>query len=143
MRKSPIQPSADKMREYTIQHFKNIIECIKSGYFTFIAHLDYCTIFNYGTDEIFNDLKHEIIETLIKTKTPFELNTSGYDRVNHPHPCPWMLELLAKDNTVPILISDDAHDPSRIGKYFKEAETLLSNLNYTNRFTLDMLKKHF
>ena len=141
MRKKETLPSEDLLHEYTIEHFKNIVECIKSGYFTFIAHPDYCTIFGYGTNERYNDLKLEIIETLIKTKTPFELNTSGYDRVNNPHPHPWMLEILAKDNTVPILISDDAHDPSRIGKYFDKAEELLKNLKYTNRFTLDMLKK--
>lgn len=142
MRKNPNPPSKEDMHQYTIEHFKNIIECIKSGYFTFIAHLDYCTIFNYGTDECYDELKHEIIETLIKTKTPLELNTSGYDRVDNPHPHPWMLDILAKDNTVPILISDDAHDPTRIGKYFEKAEYLLSELKYTNRFTLDMLKKH-
>ena len=142
MRKHPNPPSKEDMHQYTIEHFKNIIECIKSGYFTFIAHLDYCTIFNYGTDECYDELKHEIIETLIKTKTPLELNTSGYDRVDNPHPHPWMLDILAKDNTVPILISDDAHDPTRIGKYFEKAEYLLSELKYTNRFTLDMLKKH-
>ncbi len=143
MKKLEKQPSPEDLHDYTINHFKNIIECIKSGYFTFIAHLDYCTIFNYGADERYNDLKHEIIETLIKTKTPFELNTSGYDRVNVPHPHPWMLDILAKDNTVPIIISDDAHDPSRIGKYFDKAENLLKELNYTNRFTLDMLKTKF
>lgn len=142
MHKNPNPPSKEDMHQYTIEHFKNIIECIKSGYFTFIAHLDYCTIFNYGTDNCYDELKHEITETLIKTKTPLELNTSGYDRVDNPHPHPWILDILAKDNTVPILISDDAHDPSRIGKYFKEAEELLSSLSYTNRFTLDMLKKH-
>ena len=143
MKQKQTLPTPEEMHEYTTQHFKNIIECIKSGYFTFIAHIDYCTIFNYGTDKRYNDLKYEIVETLIKTKTPLELNTSGYDRINTPHPNPWMLEILAKDNTVPIIISDDAHDPSRIGKYFQEAEQLLSNLNYTNRFTLNMLKKKF
>lgn len=143
LKKIPNRPDEETIHQYTINHYKNIIECIKSGYFTFIAHLDYCTIFNLGADERYDEYKHEIIETLIKTRTPIELNTSGYDRIDKPHPSPWMLETLAKSNLVPILISDDAHDPTRIGKYFDKAESLLAKLNYTNRFTLDMLKTKF
>jgi histidinol phosphatase-like PHP family hydrolase len=39
------------------------------------------------------------------------------------------------------VISDDAHYKEHIGRHFDEAEKLLKELNYTNRFTLDMLKK--
>ncbi|MBR5154477.1 MAG: histidinol-phosphatase HisJ family protein [Alphaproteobacteria bacterium] len=143
LKKIPNRPNDEDIHLYTINHFKNIIECIKSGYFTFIAHLDYCTIFNLGNDSRYDVYKQEIIEILEKTKTPIEINTSGYDRINRPHPAPWIIEELSKSNLVPILISDDAHRPESIGQHFEEAEKLLKNLNYTNRFNLNMLKKAF
>jgi histidinol-phosphatase (PHP family) len=132
----------ETLRKLTITHFKNIVNTIKSGYFTFISHLDYCTIFNLGEDESYDEYKYEILEALKTTHTPFEINTSGYDRINRPHPAPWMIKEMAKDGgLVPVLISDDSHYIEHIGRHFDKAEKLLQDLNYTNRFTLDMLKK--
>lgn len=143
LKKIPNRPDDETLHLYTINHYKNITECIKSGYFTFIAHLDYCTIFNLGNDSRYDSYKQDIIDALKETKTPLELNTSGYDRINRPHPEPWILKELAKTNSVPILISDDAHRPESLTQHFNEAEDLLKSLNYTNRFSLDMLKKNF
>ena len=136
------KPDEETMRKLTINHFKNIVAAIKSGYFSFIAHLDYCTIFGLGEDESYDEYKYEILDALKKTHTPFEINTGGYNRIGRPHPHPWMIKEMAKDGgIVPIVISDDAHFTERLGQHFDEAEQLLSDLNYTNRFTLDMLKK--
>lgn len=134
------QPSPEILDEWIINHFDNIVNCIKSGYYTFLAHLDYCSIFNLGTETKFDEYKYKIIDTLKEYKFPFEINTSGYRRINNPHPAPWIIQELAKDNTVPVLISDDAHCPEHIGYKFNETEKLLKDLNYTNRFMLDMLK---
>ena len=82
------------------------------------------------------------MEALAKTHTPFEINTSGYDRINRPHPDIWMIKEMSKNGgVVPTLISDDAHYTEKLGRYFEQTEQLLKDLNYTNRFTLDMLKK--
>jgi histidinol phosphatase-like PHP family hydrolase len=54
-----------------------------------------------------------------------------------------MIAELAKTNDVPVLLSDDAHFPERLGQHFDEAEDLLKSLNYTNRFTLSQLHKPF
>lgn len=140
-----LNPQLDNetLHHYTINHFNNIIECIKSGYFNFIAHIDYCTIKGIGEHPLYDEYKYKIIETLNSTKTPIELNTSGYNRINRPHPDTWILKELAKSNSVPILISDDAHYKEEIGQHFNKADNLLQSLNYTNRFTLDMLKRKF
>lgn len=127
---------AETLKAYTINHFKSIVAGIKSGYFSFIAHIDYCSIFGLGEGEEFDEYKYQIIEALKETKTPFEINTSGYNRIGRPHPAPKMIEELAKDGTVPVLISDDAHEPDALGQHFDQAEELLRNLNYTNRFEL-------
>lgn len=130
------QLDAETLKLYTINHFKSIVSGIKSGYFTFMAHLDYCRIFGLGEGAEFDEYKYQIIDALKETKTPVELNTSGYNRIDCPHPAPWILAELAKDGSVPLLISDDAHAPEALGQHFDEAEELLQRLNYTNRFEL-------
>ena len=87
-------------------------------------------------------LSIQILEALKETHTPFEINTSGYDRINRPHPDVWMIKEMAKNGgAVPVLISDDAHYTEKLGRHFEQAEQLLQELNYTNRFTPDMLKR--
>ena len=137
--KTPLE--AEQEKEYVKNYFANIAEAIKSGYYSFMAHLDYCTIFGLGESPEYDEDKYKIIEALRETKLPFEINTSGYNRINRPHPAPWIIEELAKTGDVPVLISDDAHDPTQLGQHFEKAEALLQKYNYKPRFTLDMLKK--
>ena len=129
----------EQIDHYTINYYKNTASLIRSGYFSFIAHMDYCTIFNLGEDSRFEPYKIAIIDALKETKTPLEINTSGFNRINRPHPDPKYIKLL--DNSIPLLISDDAHSIDRLGNHFEKTEDLLKSYNYTNRFTLDMLKK--
>lgn len=131
----PAGITPDDMDELLKNYWLNIIECIKSGYFDFIAHIDYCTIFNLCVEEKWHDLKWQVIETLDKYHQPFELNTSGYDRINIPHPHPWMLKELAKRN-VPLVLSDDAHCIEHLGRHFAQAEEYLQSINYTSRWKL-------
>lgn len=129
-------PDAEMLKLYTINHFKNIATAIRSGYFKFIAHFDYCTIFGLGEGEEYDEYKFEIIEALRETKTAYEINTSGYDRLGRPHPAPYLIKELAKNGGVPVLLSDDSHEPAHLGRHFEEAEQLLSEMNYTNRFKI-------
>ena len=80
-----------------------------------------------------DEYKWRIIEALEKHKQPFELNTSGYNRIDMQHPATWMLEELSKRG-VPVIISDDAHDVSMLGQHFERAEKLLADIGYTSRF---------
>lgn len=129
----PSGTTAEDMDELIKNYWLNVIESAQSGYFAFIAHLDYCAIFNLGVEPKWDDYKWRLIEALAKAKQPFELNTSGFERIKSPHPAPWMLKEL-KERNVPVVISDDAHSTTMLGRYFNEAEDLLSSLNYTNRW---------
>lgn len=136
------QPDAETLHQLLVEHYKNIVTAIKSGYFSFIAHLDYTTRLGLGEEPIYDEYKYAILDALKETNTPFELNTNGYEHLNHPYPHPRFIKEMAKDGgLVPIVISDDAHFTERLGQHFDKAELLLKDLNYTNRFTLDMLKK--
>lgn len=139
LKKLPVQPDTETLKLLTINHLKNIEAAIRSGYFRFMAHLDYCTIFDLGIDKEYDDYKWRIIEAIKETKTPFEINTSGYDRIQRPHPAPWMIEELVKNNDIPVICSDDAHAPEQLGRHFAEAEDLLHSLGCTNRLTPEML----
>lgn len=121
--------------ELLANYWQNIIDCIKSGYFNFIAHLDVCKIHGLGGEEKWNDWKWKVIEALSEYKQPYELNTSGWTKIEEQHPYLWMIEELNKRN-VPVIISDDAHRVNHIGQHFAQAEELLANINYKNRYKL-------
>lgn len=117
-------------------YWQNVSAAAESGYFDFIAHPDVYKIFpRFATLDEDKD-KWSFIETLARLKQPFELNTSGWFKCGEQHPYTWMLKELQKRD-VPVVISDDAHDVCQLGKYYEEAENLLSSLNYTNRWKLE------
>lgn len=135
MKWSNIQVDDETLKDGIKNYWLNVIESIKSGYFDFIAHLDVIKIFGLGLEPEWDEYKWMVIEALDKTKHPFELNTSGWTKAGEQHPHTWMLKELAKRD-VPIVINDDAHSVDLLGRYFAEAENLLTELNYTNRWKL-------
>ena len=90
-------------------------------------------MFGYCLGAEWDDYKLETIETLAKYKQPYELNTSGWTKGNEQHPHTWMIEELNKRN-VPVIISDDAHSVEMLAQHFDKAESLLKEMNYTNRY---------
>lgn len=130
--------SQDLINSYMINYWENTIESIRSGYFDFIAHIDYCTIFNLCIAPLWDEYKWRVIEALAEHDQAYELNTSGYRRLGRPHPDTWMIEELNHRN-IPIIISDDAHSTNYICSDFDKAETYLAAIKYTNRWNLKNL----
>lgn len=130
-----ISPSTTNSEKENLikNYWENIIQCINSGYFDFIAHIDYCDIFNLCSEKKWQPYKDRVIEALIDKKQAYELNTSGYRRLGRPHPNIEIIKVLAKEN-VPIVLSDDAHSTEYIGAYFEDAEQLLQELGYNKRW---------
>jgi len=136
------QPDAETLHHSIVEYYKNTIAAIKSGYFSFVAHLDYTTRLGLGEEPCYDEYKYAVLEALKENNLPFELNTKGYDQIDRPYPHPKFIKEMAKNGgLVPIVISDDAHFKEHLGQNFDKAEQLLKELNYTNRFTLNMLKK--
>ena len=77
-------------------YWKNVIEAVKSGCFTFIAHPDYCCQFNLATEKEWDSYKQEFIEALQKTKTPCEINTKSIRTTGNPSPSWNMIEEMIK-----------------------------------------------
>lgn len=116
-------------------HWKNIISSVKSGYFTFMAHIDQIRDKGFCISSEWDELKIELIETLAKYKTPYELSTKGLRKGNDFYPSRWFVEQLCQ-RQVPVLISDDAHTIQDLGDNFALAESLLDSLKYPVRFHL-------
>ena len=125
--------SEEEKNELIRNYWKNVELCIKSGYFKFIAHPDYCCQFNLATTPEWNDIKYRVIDAFSSTKTPCEINTGGIARIGRPFPDWWIIEELIK-NEVPLLISDDAHDVKDTGRHFSEVEAKLKELGCKKRF---------
>ena len=123
-------------------YWRNVIREINSGYFDFIAHFDYCTLFNLCCDEEWNELKLEIVENIASQGIACEINTTGLRVKNEtipalgrPFPDWWLVKELIKRN-VSLLISDDAHRIEDTGFGFSEIEKKLTELGCKNRFYL-------
>lgn len=125
--------SDEDKKEMAKIYWKNIELCIKSGYFNFIAHPDYCCQFNIATTSEWDDLKYKVIEALYSTKTACEINTKGITNIGRPFPDWWIIKELIKKE-VPLLISDDAHDIKSVGRYFFEIEEKLKEFGCKKRF---------
>lgn len=126
---------AETINNGLANHWKNIIACINSGYFDFIAHLDQVCAKGFCLDSKWDEYKWQVIESLAKTNTAYELSTKGLRKFKQFMPSKWFVDALNKLN-VPVLISDDAHHIEHIGENFELAESLLSSLNYKSRFKL-------
>lgn len=131
----PALPQRAEYQELLRSYWQNIVRCIESGYFDFIAHIDYADIFNLYDAPEWDEYRWQVIETLDKCKQPYELNTSGFNRIGRQHPATWMLEELNKRD-IPVVISDDAHGVEMIGQHFEKAEQLLADIGYKKRFKL-------
>ncbi len=127
----PIKDESTK--EYLRNHWQNIIDCITSGYFTFIAHFDLASNLGLCTESEWDEWKWKVIEAFKQTKTPFEINTNGIRRCGIPSPDWWIVKELVSAG-VPTLISDDAHNTNCLGQYFAEAESKLAELGCKKRF---------
>ena len=125
----------NEINEYVKNYWKNVIESIKSGCFNFIAHADYCCQFGLAAGDGWDDYKHELVETLYKTKTACEINTKCMRTTGTPSPT-WNLidEMIKKE--IPLLISDDAHRIEDAGALFEEVEEKLSKKGCKKRFCL-------
>jgi len=111
------------------QYWNNVAKAAATGLFTWMAHLDLPKKVGLGFGDEYEAFEKKAIKAIAKSKTAIEINTSFYrDYCYEPYPSNRILKM-ARDNNVPVLISDDAHDAKSIGRHFDEAEQLIRDLN--------------
>ena len=126
-------PKDEITKECLRNYWQNIIDCINSGYFAFIAHFDLAANLGICTESEWDEWKWKVIEAFKQTKTPFEVNTNGIRRCGIPSP-DWRIVKELVRAGVPTLISDDAHNVGCLGQYFAEAESKLAEFGCKKRF---------
>lgn len=131
----PSATTDEQMREYLRSYWDNVKGAVESGYFDFMAHLDYCTLFELSSTPDWDDVKWDLIETMASRRQAFEINTGGIAKIGRPFP-EWRIcdELVKRE--VPVVVSCDSHDVSQIGRHFAEVEDYLAEKGCKHRFKL-------
>ena len=127
--------SESKIKELFHNHFSNIRKAIESDEFSFLAHIDFARWSGVIGEYDFAEEIKGIVTALKEHNMPTEINTKGKNSIGSFYPARWIIEELVK-NDIPLVISDDAHSVSQLGQYFDEAESLLSQLHATKRWSL-------
>lgn len=106
-------------------YWKNIALAAESGLFDWMAHLDLPKKVGLGREEKWAEFENRAVESIAKSKTAIEINTSFYrSHCYEPYPSNRILGM-AKNHDVPVLISDDAHIVDNLGRHFGEATQLI------------------
>ena len=106
-------------------------ECIRSGWFHFVAHPDLPKKFGYRPAGDLKRFYAPAVEALAETGVAFEINTAGLRKeCRELYPTLEFLRLAHAAN-VPILINSDAHAPGELGAGFAEAAALAAEAGYT------------
>ena len=122
--------SPSEQHEMLKIYWDKVYRAIKSGMFTFIAHLDLPLRLNLGTESAWKKHEQNVVHALSDTKTPVEINTALYNKgpKKHPHPSPRVMDMIYNAN-VPVILSDDAHSTNQIGRYFDKAKEYVEQHN--------------
>ena len=119
--------------------FEKIIKELSPDYIIgtthFIRNKDESKMYNLCIDQKWVDVKHKLIDVIAANNIAVEINTGGTARIGRPFPEKWIIEELIKKD-VPLLISDDSHEISHLGRHFQETECLLKELKCKKRFSL-------
>jgi histidinol-phosphatase (PHP family) len=137
---NPLQSSFALKEGYqVILYAKSVVEAIKTGYFSLIAHPD---LFMCGYDRFDRfaiEASHLICEAAKTYDVPLEFNANGYRRgiiktsegERYPYPVNAFWEI-AKSYGCKVMLSSDAHAPNKlIDAETKKAEEVLKSLKIT------------
>ena len=112
-------------------------ECIRSGFFDFVAHPDLPKKFGITPGGDLRRFYEPAVAALAETGGAFEINTAGLRRdCREAYPARPFLELAVLAG-VPVLINSDAHTPRDVGAGFEETIALARDIGFTHtlRFT--------
>lgn len=110
-------------------YWNKVKDAAQSGLFTFIAHIDLPKKVGLGREEKWAEYESRAVEAVARSGGAIEINTSFYRSYCYePYPSNRILQMIKNEN-VPVLISDDAHEIKNIGRHFDEARKLISDFN--------------
>lgn len=130
---------ATDSEEEFVKHISTVIEGMKTGYFTYVAHPD---IFNFSGDKkLYAEQMKRLCDTSAKCKIPLEINFMGI-RQSRNYPCEDFWKI-AGESCSPVTLGCDAHSAVDAfdGESLKKAKELIQKykLNYIGKPGLVML----
>ena len=113
------------------RYWQNVRAAAKSGIFTFLAHLDLMKKVGLGCEEVWIDEEYKTVQAIKEAGVMVELNTSALKNGDEPYPSRRIMQMLADEN-VKVLLSDDAHDVTRLGADFDRAYVIAKACGINN-----------
>ena len=113
--------------EYLVNHSKNMIKGMDTGFFKYIAHPDLMFIRDYGMDDNCKKAIFALVEGAEKGHHTLELNANGFrrgkqnysDGIRYPYPVDAFWKEVSTTN-IPVIIGSDSHSPSIICDEYTE-----------------------
>ena len=123
------------------RYWQNERAAVQSGLFTFMAHLDLIKKVGLGIEKNWYEEELKTIAEIKKSGMIVELNTSYYKFGDEPYPSKRIVQKLAKES-VPVIISDDAHAVKQLGGNFDRVQSFAEQLGVKNFLTLSDIVKN-
>lgn len=121
---------------FLYRYWQNEIAAIKSGLFTFMAHLDLMKKVGLGNEDNWAEEERKTVIAARETGVMVELNSSYYKIGEEPYPKERIIKMLAQEN-VPVLVSDDAHSSMQLGNKFEETLVFAKRCGVTNFYKVN------
>jgi histidinol-phosphatase (PHP family) len=112
-------------------YWKRYTQCIRSGWFDFVAHPDLPKKFGFFPKGDLLRFYEPAIQALVDTGVAYEINTAGLRKDCRELYPARQFAALAREAGVPVLINSDAHAVSELGAGYAEAVALLREVGYT------------
>ncbi|MGY5875810.1 MAG: histidinol-phosphatase, partial [Candidatus Thorarchaeota archaeon] len=117
------------------RYFSLIRECIESGYFDVIGHIDIYRRYGekFYSNEIhslWHDHVKDIASLMMKHNVGFEINTAWLRRGHtEPMPARALINALISHGVTTVTVGSDAHAPSEVGMHIDTALKILAQNN--------------
>lgn len=123
--------SAVEQQKLLTCYWQNVRETANSGLFDFLAHIDLMKKVGLGQEDIWVEEERKTVKTIRDAGVMVELNTSAFKYCDEPYPSRRIMQMIADEN-VKVLLSDDAHDVTRLGADFDRAYAIAKACGINN-----------
>jgi len=125
------------------EYFSLVKKLCKCGLFDILAHPDLIKVFGFKPNSDFSQILRETAETMAKSNICAEINTRGVRRpCKEIYPSEQFLKILY-NHDIPIVFGSDAHEPSDVGRNFREALKLAKKAGYTHACVFNHREREF
>lgn len=130
-----IHECSDDPYEMTAKYFETVVDVVNKTGANIIGHFDLITKLNAGnkyfdeSNERYINAYKSAVDVLVKTGTPFEINTGAISRgyTKKPYPSPEILKYISEKGGR-VILSSDTHDKKTLMYKFPECEELAKSL---------------